>query len=102
MADQRYMRRVSGEEAREGYVLILKNHLDRFPPIGRPFDLVYEGRRASTRVVAVPCTCRGPDLPHDHYRFHWPGLRAGDRITVIRDAQDPDSYAVHLERRRTA
>ena len=98
----RYMRRVTAEEAREGFVMVLKDHLDFFPPVGTPFHIMHEGRRFRARVAAVPCECRGPEHSHEHYHIHWTGLRADDRIALIRDPQDPDAYVVHVEHRRAA
>ena len=97
----RYVRRVSAEEAREGFVLVLKNRLDLFPPVGTPFHVVHQGRRVKTRIAAVPCTCRGPELPHDHYRIHLTGLRAGDRVSLLRDPAG-DAYVALMERRHAA
>jgi hypothetical protein len=98
MRHDRYVRRVSSEEAREGYVLVLKDHLDVFPPVGSPFHVVQDGRRRRLRVGAVPCECRGPEAPHAHYRIHWSGLHAGDRITFHRDPVNSEGYIVRLER----
>jgi hypothetical protein len=78
-----YRRRVSAEEAREGYVLVLKNRLGFFPPIGEPFTLALGGSSCRARVEAIACTCRGPELPHEHYHIRWPGLRAGQQIEIL-------------------
>jgi hypothetical protein len=94
----RYVRRVSAEEARAGFLLVPKDQLDVFPPPGQPFHIAHDGRRVRARVSAVPCACRGPDQPHEHYRIHWPGLCAGDRITLYRDPAG-EGYVARLERR---
>ncbi|HET6948449.1 MAG TPA: hypothetical protein VFJ45_11620 [bacterium] len=101
MAGDRYVRRVSSEEAREDFVLVLKDRLDFFPPVATPFHIVHEGRRFRARVTAVPCECRGPELPHEHYRIHWTGLRAGDRVSLLRDPTR-STYVALIERRHAA
>jgi hypothetical protein len=79
----RYVRRVSAQEAREGFLLVEKRSLSFFPPVGEPFDL--DGREA--RVETLPCTCRGPDKPHEHWIVRAPGLEKGDRIVIERTAE---------------
>lgn len=98
MAHDRYTRRISAEEAAGGFVMVLKDHLDVFPAAGTPFHVVHDGRRLQVRVNAVPCECRGPSFPHEHYRIHWTGLRRGDRIAFVRDPAGGD-YVARLERR---
>lgn len=75
-----YTRKVSSEEAREGFLLVEKRALSFFPPVGEPFEL--DGRDAC--IDAVPCTCRGPELPHEHWHLRLPGLEKGQRITIER------------------
>ncbi len=86
MAHRSYRRRISSEEAREGYLLILKRDLGLFPRPGDPFTLATGGASCRARIEAEPCTCRGPELPHEHYRIRWPGLRAGQHIEIEEDA----------------
>jgi nucleoside 2-deoxyribosyltransferase len=77
-----YARRVSAEEAREGYVLVLKDRLSFFPPLGRPFAVSHGGTVRRAKVEARPCTCRGPERPHEHYFIRWPGLEKGCRVAI--------------------
>jgi hypothetical protein len=86
-----YERKISSEEAREGYVMVLKDRLNFFPPIGQPFELVDGGGRAKAVVEAEHCECRGPDKPHEHYRVRLAGLVKGQKITFARAG---DTYAV--------
>jgi hypothetical protein len=79
----RYVRRVSAQEAREGFLLVEKRSLSLFPPVGEAFDL--DGREV--RVETLPCTCRGPDKPHEHWIVRVPGLEKGDRIVIERTAE---------------
>jgi hypothetical protein len=79
-----YERKVSSEEAREGYLLVEKSRLGLFPPVGTPFVLATPtGDRLAT-LEARDCTCRGPEKPHRHYFVRQPGLQPGSlwRITV--------------------
>jgi hypothetical protein len=82
-----YERRISSEEAREGYILILRNRLALFPPPGEDFVLVADGAAFRTRVEASPCECRGPAEPHEHYFIRRPGLVRGQRIVIRPVAQ---------------
>jgi hypothetical protein len=97
MAQRAYRRRVSADEAHEGYVLVLKNRLTFFPPVGQPFTLASGGASCRARVETVDCTCRGPDRPHQHYRIRWPGLRAGQRIAIERAHDAAARYELTLE-----
>ena len=87
-----YVRRISSEEAREGYVLVLKSRLSFFPPIGEPFEIACGRRTHKGEVESVACACRGPDKPHEHYLLRWGGLRARDRITIDRDPREHGKY----------
>jgi hypothetical protein len=85
-----YERKISSEEAREGYILVEKARLNLFPAIGEPFDLVDEaGRRSRARVEARDCECRGPEKPHEHYFIRRDGLEPGSRWRI---AKDGDAY----------
>jgi hypothetical protein len=79
-----YTRKISGEEAREGYIMILKNWLGFFPPRGQEFRILSQGEDREVRVESYPCQCRGPERPHEHYFIRWPGLRAGEKIGITR------------------
>lgn len=85
MSDLLYERKVSAEEAREGYLLILKNRLSQFPPVGEEFQLRDCGEVRSVAVLAEHCECRGPELPHEHYRLPLPRLTKG-LVVRIRSA----------------
>lgn len=87
MAADAYERRVSAEEAREGYLLVLKDRLRFFPPVGEPFVLATPAGPLEARVEAEPCTCRGPELPHEHWRIRLAGLARGARVRVTREGE---------------
>lgn len=80
-----YRRRLSTTEAREGRIMVLKSALGLFPPVGEPFRLRHGRTVRTVAVEAEPCTCRGPDRPHEHYYLPWPGLTAGTRLCIEPD-----------------
>jgi hypothetical protein len=88
-----YRRRVSNEEAREGYLLIEKARLTYVPKPGQPFTLDDRGSTRQATVESYACTCRGPEKPHEHWFIRIPGLAAGEQWKVRLDV---DVY--HLER----
>ncbi|MCJ7456553.1 hypothetical protein MUP07_07390 [Candidatus Bathyarchaeota archaeon] len=45
-----YSRRISQEEERQGYVLVLKNRLSFFPPPGTNFSLIIDDVRRTVKV----------------------------------------------------
>lgn len=77
-----YQRRVSREEAETGRFMVLKSALRFFPEVGEEFELSDGATTRTLTVQAVPCTCRGPQKPHDHYWVAWPNLKKGDAIEV--------------------
>ncbi|MFN8617797.1 MAG: hypothetical protein U0837_11910 [Dehalococcoidia bacterium] len=79
-----YDRKISSEEAAEGYIMVLKDRLKFFPPAGEPFSL--DGAPAS--VEARHCECRGPEKPHDHYFIRRAGLAKGQRVSIGRNGTD--------------
>lgn len=83
MARDSYERKISSEEAREGYILVEKAALGFFPPIGQAFELAGGGGTASARVEARDCECRGPEKPHQHYFIRRGGLAQGSRWRFV-------------------
>ena len=53
-----YTRKISAEEAKEGYVLVSKDRLKDFPPVGEDFILIAGEAEGEARVDAYRCTCR--------------------------------------------
>jgi len=93
-----YSRKVSSEEAREGYLLVLKNKLRLFPPLGKRFDLLQNDVLGRAKVESYRCTCRGPELPHEHYFIRWKGLRPKDRVEIREDPERQGRYVVRIRR----
>ncbi|MCZ3365838.1 MULTISPECIES: hypothetical protein [Methanobacterium] len=88
MASQNiYSRKISPKEAKEDFIFVLKNKLPFFPPIGTNFELSNENISREVMVKSYPCTCRGPDRPHEHYFISWKGLEAGDKIEIAKDSE---------------
>ncbi len=88
-----YTRKPSAEEAREGYLLILKDRLGFFPPVATPWELTDGNEPRRVMVEAHPCECRGPEFPHEHYRLRLPGIEKGHIMIIHRDEE-----AYRLER----
>ena len=82
-----YERKISSEEASEGYIMVLKDRLGFFPPVGQDFSL----SGAPARVESRYCECRGPEKPHDHYFIRRAGLGKGQRIAITREG---DGYRI--------
>jgi len=95
-----YRRKISGEEAQEGYLLLTKDRLKDFPPVDEPFALIRDGDELEARVESYRCTCRGPKRPHDHWFIRPPGaaLRRGDEAAITQQAEDPPAYELSVKR----
>jgi hypothetical protein len=93
-----YSRRVSSEEAREGYLLVLKNRLQLFPPLRNTFELVQNDIVGKAKVESYRCTCRGPELPHEHYFIRWKGLRPKDIVEIREDPERQGRYVIRIRR----
>jgi hypothetical protein len=91
-----YSRKISSEEAREGYVLVLKNKLNFFPPIGKAFSLKKDDLIRQVNVESYPCACRGAELPHEHYFISWGGLKAGDSVEIRKDPESDLKYHLRV------
>ena len=83
-----YSRKISQTEAKEDFIFILKNKLSFFPPLGNMFQLATDELSREVMVESYPCTCRGPEQPHEHYFIHWEGLETGDKIEITKDSEN--------------
>jgi hypothetical protein len=95
-----YRKRISSEEEREGYVLVLKVRLSFFPRLREAFALTKGDQRRNVRLQAYECACRGPARPHEHYFIRWPGLRIGDEVEITRMGER--RYQLQVPTRRAA
>jgi hypothetical protein len=69
ITEKRFTRKLSGEEALDRYIMVLKDDLAFFPKPGVPFKLKIAGKYHESQIKAVDCWCRGPKKPHVHYRI---------------------------------
>jgi hypothetical protein len=46
-------------------------------------------------LESYSCTCRGPELPHEHYFIKWDGLRAGAKVEIEKNLFKTNEY--HLK-----
>jgi hypothetical protein len=93
-----YSRKVASEEAREGYIMVLKGALAFFPALGKPFEMRRGRSTRAVRIESRPCTCRGPDKPHEHYFIRWNGLNTGDRIAIRKKGASEGAYVLTVAR----
>jgi hypothetical protein len=88
-----YERNISFKEAENGFIFILKNKLNFFPPLGIDFKITENGSARVVKVKSYSCTCRGPKLPHEHYYIHWAGLKKNDAVKIIKNG---DIYQIEI------
>ena len=86
--EKTYERKISSEEAREGYIMILKNRLSFFPPLRKSFVLLAENQKKEARIESYSCRCQGPDFPHEHYFVRWDGLKRGDSLVISKNENE--------------
>jgi hypothetical protein len=53
--------------AREPEVIVIRERLHMFPPVGEEFTVLAGDRNCTSKIVARSCQCAGPDSPHEHY-----------------------------------
>lgn len=87
-----FSRKISSKEANNDFIFILKNRLLFFPELGEKFELEDDNLSKNVKVEYYPCTCRGPDRPHEHYFIRWEGLESGDRIEIIKSSEKENKY----------
>ncbi len=92
-----YSKKITSEEEREGYFLVLKDRLDFFPDKGKRFQMVQNGHSRRVMVESYPCSCRGPDEPHSHYYIKLRSVRSGDRVNVRKDSKNGSKYLLQVQ-----
>jgi hypothetical protein len=92
-----YERKISSEEAREGYFLVLKNRLSFFPMDGTAFSVKNGEKRKKAKIESYHCECQGADKPHEHYFVKWSGLAKGDRLIIKKISTDQQLYSFRVE-----
>ena len=88
-----YSRKISSKEAQKGFIFILKNKLSFFPSLESEFILNENNSPREVKIESYPCTCRGPDKPHEHYFIRWDGLNTGDKIKITKEG---DNYILQI------
>jgi len=91
-----YERKISFEEARKGYFLILKSKLNFFPTVGSPFFIKVGAKKKAAVVESYHCECQGPDKPHEHYFVKWLGLAKGDRLEMKKISDKEKLYSIRI------
>lgn len=94
-ANKIYSRKITSTEAQKGFIFILKNKLSFFPPNGIAFELMNDEVSMEVEVESYPCTCRGPERPHEHYFIRWMGLESGDKIEITKKSKNKYNLKVH-------
>ncbi len=92
-----YSRKISATEAENDYIFVLKNKLSFFPPLGNNFKITDNNLCKEVSVESYSCTCRGPDLPHEHYFIRWNGLKTGYDIKILKESENEDKYRIQIE-----
>lgn len=72
----RYVRKLSGDEATHGYVMIMKESLKIFPKPTVGFKMKVKESVFDSEVKIVDCWCQGPKKPHVHYRIELKDFRS--------------------------
>lgn len=91
-----YERKISSEEAKQGYFLVLKNKLSFFPHAGSPFSVKVGDKKKKAVVESYHCECQGPEEPHEHYVVKWQGLAKGDHLVVRKLSEKERLYSIRI------
>jgi len=87
-----YQRKISAEEAKERYIMVLKSALDFFPKLGKPFTLKVEDKEIEMYLESVEVWSMGPKKPQYSYRIDakkfWDvfPLHFGKKVTITKEA----------------
>ncbi len=91
-----YQRRITKEEAEEGYIFITQDALKMFPEVDRKFYLVENKKETPVKVRSVSCICMGPEQPHKHYHLGYSPLTKDEVITIRSGAKS--KYSIKREK----
>jgi hypothetical protein len=91
-----YSRKISKSEADNNFIFILKNKLSFFPILGEDFILKSDDLSYKVKIESYPCTCRGPDLPHEHYFIKWEELEQGNRVEIEKNSSEKNEYNIKI------
>ena len=68
MADE-YKRKISSEEVKDRYIMILKNGLEIFPKVGKPFKLKVKDTEIEAYIETMERWSMGPKKPQIIYKI---------------------------------
>ncbi len=91
----KYSRKISAKEAEKGFIFVLKNKLTFFPKSS--FELSDGHLTKLVQVKSYSCTCRGPELPHEHYYISWSSLDVGNIIEIKKNDFNQDKYCINYK-----
>lgn len=91
-----YSRKISKSEADNDFIFILKNKLSFFPQLGEDFILKDGEISCQVQVESYPCTCRGPERPHEHYFIKWEGLKPGNKVEIKKIMSKNNEYTMKV------
>ncbi len=89
-----YRRKISAEEAKERYIMVLKNALDFFPKLGKPFTLKVKDKEIEMYLESAEVWNMGPKKPRYSYRIDakkfWDAfpLHFGQIVTFTKEADN--------------
>lgn len=92
-----YSKKITAEEEDKGYVLVLKDQLSFFPPLGKRFQMIQNGHTRRAMVESYSCSCRGPDLPHSHFFVKIKAVKSGDRVTFRKDSKTGTRFLLQVQ-----
>lgn len=93
MADV-YKRKVSPEEVKDRYIMILKNGLEIFPKVGKPFKLKVNDTEIETYIETMERWSMGPKKPQIIYKIDaekfWDNfpLQFGKTVTIKKESDE--------------
>ena len=92
-----YSRKISSKEANNDFIFVLKSKLSFFPELGNIFELIIDNLNKEVKVESYPCACRGPERPHEHYFIRFEGLKAGNKVEIIKNSESEDRYSLKIQ-----
>ena len=91
MAEE-YRRKISGEEAKDRYIMVVKSGMDFFPKLSKPFTLKVKDKKFETYLETHDVWTMGPKKPQHNYRIDakpfWDifPLHFGQTVTIKKES----------------
>ncbi|MFZ5516816.1 MAG: hypothetical protein ACOY90_09275 [Candidatus Zhuqueibacterota bacterium] len=89
-----YRRKISAEEVKDRYIIILKDSLELFPKIGKMFRLKVKDAELETRIETMERWSLGPKKPQIIYKIDaekfWAmfPLHFGKSVSIKKESDD--------------